>query len=119
MNGEYVSSFDSLTARMVASQLLDDATLPATVFASADLLAAALLDEAHARGLTVGSELKIIGFDDQPWAQGRGLTTLRQPVEAMGYEAAQLLLTRLSGYDGPPRARRFDPRLIVRASSSV
>ena len=117
VSGEYVSSFDSLNARTVAAQLLDEATLPATVFASADLLAGALLDEAQARGLVVGEQLKVIGFDDQPWAQGRGLTTLHQPVEAMGYEAAQLLLSRLSGHEGPSRARRFEPRLIVRAST--
>ncbi len=117
VSGEYVSSFDSLNARTVAAQLLDEATLPATVFASADLLAGALLDEAQARGLVVGEQLKVIGFDDQPWAQGRGLSTLHQPVEAMGYEAAQLLLSRLSGHEGPPRARRFEPRLIVRAST--
>ena len=117
VSGEYVSSFDSLNARTVAGALLDEATLPATVFASADLLAGALLDEAQVRGLVVGEQLKVIGFDDQPWAQGRGLSTLHQPVEAMGYEAAQLLLSRLSGHEGPPRARRFEPRLIVRAST--
>ena len=115
--GEYTSSFDSLAARTVAAQVLDEAVLPATIFASADLLAGALLDEAQARGLPVGQDLKVIGFDDQPWAQGRGLTTLHQPVEAMGYEAAQLLLTRLSGQEGPPRTRRFEPRLVVRAST--
>ncbi len=117
VSGEYVSSFDSLNARTVAAQLLDEATLPATVFASADLLAGALLDEAQGRGLVLGEQLKVIGFDDQPWAQGRGLSTLHQPVEAMGYEAAQLLLSRLAGHEGPPRARRFEPRLIVRAST--
>jgi LacI family transcriptional regulator len=117
VTGEYTSSFDSLAARTVAAQVLDEAVLPATIFASADLLAGALLDEAHARGLPVGQDLKVIGFDDQPWAQGRGLTTLHQPVEAMGYEAAQLLLTRLSGQEGPPRARRFEPRLVVRGST--
>ena len=117
VSGEYISSFDSLNARMVAAQLLDEATLPATVFASADLLAGALLDEAQGRGLVLGEQLKVIGFDDQPWAQGRGLSTLHQPVEAMGYEAAQLLLSRLAGHEGPPRARRFEPRLIVRAST--
>ncbi|MGI8747902.1 MAG: substrate-binding domain-containing protein, partial [Deinococcus sp.] len=114
---EYVSSFDSLAARTVAAALLDEATLPATVFASADLLAGALLDEAQARGLKVGEDLLVIGFDDQPWAGGRGLTTLHQPVEAMGREAARLLLGRLSGHQGPPRAVRFDPRLVVRAST--
>jgi len=55
VRGEYTSSFDSLNARMVAVQLLDEAVLPATVFASADLLAGALLDEAQARGLQLGS----------------------------------------------------------------
>jgi LacI family transcriptional regulator len=117
VRGEYVSSFDSLAARNVAAQLLDEVVFPATVFASADLLAGALLDEAQQRGLKVGEQLKVIGFDDQPWAQGRGLTTLNQPVEAMGYEAAQLLLARLSGQEGPVRARKFEPRLIVRAST--
>lgn len=116
--GEYVSSFDLLAARAVAAQLLDEARLPTTVFASADLLAQAVLDEAAARGLGTGRELRVIGFDDQPWAAARGLTTLHQPVEQMGEAAAELLLSRLAGYDGPPRARRFEPRLIERLSTT-
>lgn len=76
-----------------------------------------LLDEVQARGLTPGKDVYVIGFDDQPWAAARGLTTLHQPVEQMGYEGAQLLLTRLSGHRGPPRARRFEPRLVVRTSA--
>ncbi|WP_425147872.1 LacI family DNA-binding transcriptional regulator [Deinococcus sp.] len=118
MAGEYVSSFDSLAARNVAVQLLDEAAYPATVFASADLLAGALLDEAQVRGLAVGRELRVIGFDDQPWAQGRGLTTLHQPVEAMGYDAAQLLLSRLAGQRHEPVSHRFEPRLVIRASTT-
>ena len=53
----------------------------------------------------------------RPWAAARGLTTLHQPVESMGYEAAQLLLTRLSGFKGPARARRFEPRLVIRSTA--
>ncbi|WP_084473869.1 LacI family DNA-binding transcriptional regulator [Deinococcus pimensis] len=115
--GEYTCSLNAQAARAVAAQLLDEATLPCTVFASADLLAGAVLDEAAARGLRVGEELKVIGFDDQPWAAARGLTTLHQPVEAMGRAAADLLLTRMSGYDSAPRARRFEPHLVERAST--
>ncbi|THF86609.1 LacI family DNA-binding transcriptional regulator [Deinococcus sp. KSM4-11] len=116
---EFTSSFDTLAARNTAASLLDDAQaspdgLPCTVFASADLLAGALLDEVRARGLTPGQDVRIIGFDDQPWAAARGLTTLHQPVESMGYEAAQLLLSRLNGFKGPARARRFEPRLLIR-----
>ncbi|MBZ9752925.1 LacI family DNA-binding transcriptional regulator [Deinococcus sp. HMF7604] len=117
---EYTSSFDSLTARNTACTVLDQAQaagLPCTVFASADMLAGALLDEVRLRGLQIGTDVRVIGFDDQPWAESRGLTTLHQPVESMGYEAAQLLLTRLNGYKGPARARRFEPRLVVRGSA--
>ncbi|ACO45224.2 LacI family DNA-binding transcriptional regulator [Deinococcus deserti] len=122
VSGEFITSFDTLAARNTAASLLDElrATpggLPATVFASADLLAGAVLDEAHARGIKVGEELRIIGFDDQPWAAARGLTTLHQPVESMGYEAAQLLLSRLNGHRGPPRARRFEPTLVRRETA--
>ncbi|GAA5511481.1 HTH-type transcriptional repressor CytR [Deinococcus carri] len=114
VRAEYTASFDALAARNAAVTLLDTAQFPCTVFASADLLAGALLDEARGRGLTPGQDVRVIGFDDQPWAAARGLTTLHQPVEQMGYEAAQLLLTRLGGHRGPARARRFEPRLVVR-----
>ncbi len=119
VEAEYTSSFDTLAARNTAAALLDRVQaapggLPCAVFASADLLAGALLDEVRVRGLSAGRDVRIIGFDDQPWAAARGLTTLHQPVEGMGYEAAGLLLSRLSGYHGPPRARRFEPRLIIR-----
>lgn len=117
VRSEYTASFDTLAARNAATTLLDGATFPCTVFASADLLAGVLLDELRARGLTPGQDVYVIGFDDQPWAVARGLTTLHQPVEQMGYEAAQLLLTRLNGHRGPPRARRFEPRLVVRSSA--
>lgn len=115
--GNYTCSMNTQAARLVAAQVLDDATLPCTIFASADVLAGALLDEAAARGLAVGGDLKVIGFDDQPWAEARGLTTLHQPVEEMGRSAAELLLSRLSGHVGPPRARRFEPYVIERAST--
>ncbi|AFZ65949.1 LacI family DNA-binding transcriptional regulator [Deinococcus peraridilitoris] len=117
--GAYSSSLNGVNARTVAAELLDEARFPCTVFASADLLAAAVLDEAQARGLSVGEQLKVIGFDDQPWAAARGLTTLRQPVEAMGRAGAELLLSRLSGHTGPPRARRFEPVMVTRASTGT
>ncbi len=117
MKAEYVSSFDNLAARRSATRLLDEAELPCTVFASADLLAAALIDEALERGLRPGEDVRVIGFDDQPWAESRGLTTLHQPVEKMGQEAAALLLSRLSGHQGPARARKFSPVLVRRSSA--
>ncbi len=117
VTAEFISSFDLHAARSMAARLLDSAQFPATVFASADMLAGAVLDEAQLRGVAVGQDLKVLGFDDQPWAAARGLSTLHQPVEAMAYEAAVLLLSRLSGYRGPPRVRTFEPSLVLRAST--
>jgi len=115
--GEYSSTLSAHVARSTAAQLLDEASFPCTVFASADILAGAILDEAQLRGVRVGKDLKVIGFDDQPWAAARGLTSLHQPVEAMGRAGAELLLSRFNGYNGPPRQRRFSPHVVERAST--
>jgi LacI family transcriptional regulator len=37
----------------------------------------------------------------------------------MGAAAAELLMERLNGFDGPPRQVRFEARLIERGSTSV
>jgi LacI family transcriptional regulator len=110
-------TFDLNNARAAAQHILDTADLPVNIFAAADLVALAVIDEAHARNLEIGRDVRIIGFDDHPWAKARGLTTLHQPVEAMGATAAELLIERLSGYEGIPRQVRFEPRLIERKST--
>jgi LacI family transcriptional regulator len=111
-------TFDLISARIAAQQIFETATsFPINIFAAADLLALAVLDEAKTRNLEIGKDVRVIGFDDHPWAQERGLTTLHQPVEAMGATAAELLIERLSGYNGVPRKVRFEPRLIERRST--
>lgn len=114
---ETFTRFDSLAIHQAVCALLDDAVFPCTVFASADQMAMALVDEAHRRALRVGEDLRVIGFDDHPWAAARGLTTVHQPVEQMGAEAGRLLLGRLNGFAGPPRACRLLPRLVIRATA--
>ncbi len=110
-------TFDLNNARTAAQRILETATFPVNIFAAADLVALAVMDEATARNLEIGRDVRIIGFDDHPWAKARGLTTLHQPVEAMGATAAELLIERLSGYEGIPRQVRFEPRLIERKST--
>ncbi len=110
-------TFDLENARRATQHILDTATLPVNIFAAADLIAMAVIDETRARNLEIGRDVRVIGFDDHPWAKEHGLTTLHQPVEAMGATAAELLVERLSGYDGAPRQVRFEPRLIERRST--
>ncbi|WP_242403012.1 substrate-binding domain-containing protein [Deinococcus deserti] len=117
VRGETFTGFDSLAIYHTVCALLDQAVFPCTIFASADQIAAVLLDEAEWRGVQVGKDLRVVGFDDHPWAAARGLTTVHQPVERMGAEAGHLLLSLLNGFDGPPRSCRLVPRLVVRMTA--
>jgi LacI family transcriptional regulator len=110
-------SFSLESARVAARDLLSSIAPPVNIFASADLIALGVLEEARSLGLEVGRDVRVIGFDDHPWSRERGLSTIHQPVEAMGAAAAELLVERLSGYEGAPRRVRFEPRLIERAST--
>ena len=91
--------------RAKANLLLDQCSArsrtlaPVGIVAAQDTLALIILDAALERGLTPGQDFGLVGFDDQPMARARGLTTLHPPLEALGEQAARMLLSRLHGDD--------------------
>ncbi len=89
---------------------------PTAVIAVSDLMAIGLMNEAEQRGLVVGRDLSIIGFDDVPMAQylRPALTSLHQPIEEIGAALITLLEAAIKGE--PPRQVLLPPRLIIRAS---
>ncbi|MFI8515611.1 LacI family DNA-binding transcriptional regulator [Streptomyces sp. NPDC085460] len=89
------------------------------VFAHNDLIAAGAISALHAAGRTVPGDVAVVGFDDLPMARHTEppLTTVRQPMRAMGSTAAGLLLARLGGAaltDGP---QIIPTELVVRESA--
>lgn len=70
-------------------------------------------------GWVFGQQLGFVGFDDPDWAAliAPGLSTIAQPTDAIGRRAAQCLLERLGGLQGPARESLLPGRLIVRGSS--
>ena len=48
-------------------------------------------------GKQPGKDYALIGFDDEPAGRDFGLTSLRPPLEEMGFEATKLLLQTLTG----------------------
>ena len=110
-------AFNMDSARATARELFARFKPPINIFAGADLLALGILEEAERAGLEVGRDVRVVGFDDHPWTAERSLTSLHQPVEAMGATAAELLMDRLNGYAGAARHVRFEPRLIERGST--
>lgn len=109
--------FERDGAQRAFSDILERADSPVNIFASCDLLARGILDELGRRGLVAGRDVRLVGFDDQPWTEAVGLTTVRQPIEELGTTAVELLLQRLEDREQEVRHRELKTRLIVRHST--
>jgi LacI family transcriptional regulator len=104
-----------------AALLLDLPDPPTAVFAFNDNMAIGALRAARARGLRVPADFSVVGFDDSEQATTAtpGLTTVRQPVAAMGRIAASLLLRLLEHRRGEGLSIELQTRLIVRDSTAA
>ncbi|GAA4488255.1 LacI family DNA-binding transcriptional regulator [Microbacterium panaciterrae] len=110
--------YRAATSTAGAHALLDLAVPPTAVFAANDLSGIEMIRVATERGLRIPEDLSVVGFDDVPEAAAHvpQLTTVRQPLAAMGAEAVRLLLAMLEG--GPLEHVRMPAELIVRASTT-
>ena len=104
-----------------ARRILGAAERPSAIFASNDDMAAAAVCAARQIGLALPEQLSITGFDDAPvatmiWPQ---LTTVRQPVRAIGRIAADLIIQHKPhrrGWPQPVPRPHLDLEIIVRGS---
>jgi LacI family transcriptional regulator len=121
LDGAYT---DLQHARAVTRRLLELPVdqRPTAIFATCDLLAAAVLQEAYANGLRVPDDLSVVGFDDTHAAYlTPALTTVGQPMIEIGRTAANLAIERLHEPRGNGRpavlTARLATRLIIREST--
>ncbi len=108
-----------------AERLLQRPDAPTAIFASNDEMAAATVNVAHRRGLSVPGDLSVVGFDDTPqavmvWPE---LTTIRQPVAAMAERAVELLVAAVretrDGRTPPPLEEVLAFELVERGSAAA
>jgi LacI family transcriptional regulator len=101
-----------------AERLLDAAERPSAIFAANDIMAAAVLKVAAARGIAVPGALSVVGFDGSPLAEmlTPSLTTVVRPVGEMASAATRQLLDLI---DGQPLAPAAGPRLSLRVAQST
>ncbi|WP_326808694.1 MULTISPECIES: LacI family DNA-binding transcriptional regulator [unclassified Streptomyces] len=90
------------------------------VVCASDMMALGAIRAARQRGLTVPGEVSVIGFDDSPLIAFTDppLTTIRQPVTAMGQAAVRALLEEIGGTPAPHSEFVFLPELVVRGSTA-
>ncbi|MBN8245726.1 LacI family DNA-binding transcriptional regulator [Nitratireductor aquimarinus] len=102
-----------------ANEILGSGDRPDAVFCANDIMALALIDVAsNDFGLSVPGDLSVIGFDNIPVAgfAKYGLTTIDQNIETMAAQAAEILVSLISGSAAMPVRLAVPCELIERSS---
>lgn len=96
---------------------------PTAVICVSDLIAIGAMNEALDRGLSVGREFGVVGFDDIPLARHMrpALTTIRQPVDEIGRYVVDQLMTLINGASLPDEERHvlLKPELRIRETTTT
>ncbi|MFP4198651.1 MAG: substrate-binding domain-containing protein, partial [Halanaerobium sp.] len=88
------------------------------VFASSDLIAAAVIKEAAASGIRVPDNLRVIGYDDLELGRlyRPEITTIRQPVAEIADKTVKLLIKAIAG-EKIKKENILDVELVKRESA--
>lgn len=107
------------TASALARELFSSDVRPSAVFAASDTQAMGVLLAARQHGLRVPEDVSILGFDDIEAAEHLGLSTVRQPLQASGRLAADLLLRELRepGSDHHPERHVLPLEIVARGTT--
>ncbi|MDQ1287913.1 MAG: LacI family transcriptional regulator [Actinomycetota bacterium] len=89
------------------------------IFAGADLIALGVLQALRECGRRVPDDVAVIGFDDIPAAAriDPPLTTVKQPIEAIGTRMAEMLMHRIAGDPVDPPWAILPTELVLRTSA--
>jgi LacI family transcriptional regulator, repressor for deo operon, udp, cdd, tsx, nupC, and nupG len=89
------------------------------VLCASDILALGVIRMARKLGVDVPGGLSVVGFDDSAFmtCTDPPLTTVRQPIEAMGQAAVSQLMSQVAGARVSSEELLFEPELVVRGST--
>jgi DNA-binding LacI/PurR family transcriptional regulator len=89
------------------------------IICASDLMALGAIRAARRAGLSVPGDISVIGYDDSALMNCTDppLTTLRQPIDAMGRAVVDLLAAQIDKALVPADELLFEPELVVRAST--
>jgi LacI family transcriptional regulator len=101
------------------AELLFDLPVPPTaIVACNDLMAIGAINAAQKRGLVVGKDIAIVGFDNISQAEHThpSLTTIHQPIYKIGTMVCEMLVNRLKGGPIQKQSILLKPTLMIRES---
>jgi DNA-binding LacI/PurR family transcriptional regulator len=89
------------------------------IICGSDVLALGAIRAVRRAGLSVPGDVSVVGYDDSAFMNCTDppLTTVRQPIEAMGKAAVALLVNQIENMEVYPEELLFEPELVVRGST--
>jgi DNA-binding LacI/PurR family transcriptional regulator len=111
--------FSTMSGQHALLRLIDHRPGIDAVFAASDLMAAGALHALRRLGRRVPDDVAVIGFDGLPAAQQTDpqLTTVRQPVAAMGTQMVSEILAQIADPGRKPSHVALGTELILRGSA--
>jgi DNA-binding LacI/PurR family transcriptional regulator len=90
------------------------------IICASDPLALGAVRAARREGLRVPEDLSVVGYDDSALmaCTDPPLTTVRQPIEAIGRAAVEMLVGQIEGSSVPPEELFFEPEIVARGSTA-
>ncbi|MFK0007010.1 LacI family DNA-binding transcriptional regulator [Paenarthrobacter sp. NPDC090520] len=104
-----------------ACWLLDHHPDTTAIFAANDTMALGAFAALKARGLSVPSDVSVIGYDNSPLAKSRylDLTSIDNRSDVVGMDAARRLLARLEDDSLQPERTLIEPALVLRSTTTA
>jgi len=89
------------------------------IICASDVLALGAIKAVRRLGLSVPADISVVGFDDSAFMNCTDppLTTVRQPIDAMGHAAVALIASQIAGHEVSADEMLFEPELVVRGST--
>jgi LacI family transcriptional regulator len=105
-------------AREAANHFFSLDNPPTAIFAASDDMALEIISVAQENGIKVPDDISVIGFDDNPAGLfgSVALTTIKQPLFAMGEEAVKIIHDIMQGKQTGIVQKVLEPSLILRES---
>lgn len=112
-----VGTGDRLEAFQITKDFFETNPIPSAIIACRDYLAAGAYKAVTDKGLIVGQDVSLIGFDNLSWAGGQNvLTTFNEPARKLGSVAAEMILDRVKHGFQPIEEREIEASIILRTS---
>ncbi len=91
------------------------------IICASDVQALGAVRAVRRLGMRVPDDVSVVGYDDSIFmpCTDPPMTTIRQPIEAMGQAVVALLVSEIAGNAVPTDELLFEPELVVRGSTGA